>query len=424
MNRFFAFILLLLPIGLCSQTPLFQTGNTTITSLAVSPNGRTVAVEGDAGDITLWDLSTRKKIMTLKRIRAATEKDEEEDATPDMSAILNIGFGATSRMRFTPDGQKLVLSYNTGAIVWGIKEEKQLYEIKALSDFYDIEASARYLTVVKEALKQNQRYWEPADIGRSENWPHESTIILYDIQSGSEKELALEALSKVKRIRFVPGSSGILIAGLKGNISLIDYISGKKTEMKPIYKEDEELSAVSYEIDDLPAMPVATIAMHPSDKIVAVSNSTNKIHIYDFKSEKIKSIIQISNTTAMPGQGLEHLEFAPNGKYLFGTYRSLADKGLKKQLRFWDVETGKEVKSMVIDPVLSGFSFSADGKYFALTKMDSSKKPPSVICIFDAHTLAEFESFQGRGIPAFFPNDPKRMVFSLVNGIGVHTLKQ
>jgi hypothetical protein len=78
---------------------------------------------------------------------------------------------------------------------------------------------------------------------------------------------------------------------------------------------------------------------------------------------------------------------------------------------------------MVIDPVLSGVGFSADGNYFALTKMETNKKQPSVF-IFDTNMLKEIESFQGWGILAFFPNDPKRMVFSLLNGVGVHTLKQ
>lgn len=421
MKQVFIFMTLLVSIyGYSQTTPLFKTGNTVLKSIAVSPDGRTVAIEGESSEIALWDLGARKKVMTLKR--EETEKLDTDDPVMKMGTIAAIGAGVTGKLFFSPDGQRLILSHNMGLVVWNPKVEKPLIEFSALSDFFDVSDNGQYVAVIEKA-KSNTGGYEPADI-RGDR-PRIDYVLLFVTQSGEMKKLSISSLSKVKRIRFVPGTTTILSLGLKGDLTLLDYLSGQTTSLKPMFNDNEEESAVSYEMDGMSSLmsPNATIAIHPNKKIVAATDSKEKLYLYDFKEEKLKQVIQLSNTIAMPGQGMERLQFTPNGKYLFGINKSLADQGIKKQIRFWEVETGKEVKSLIIDPIMFGLSFNAEGKYFAMGKFDETKKPPFVIGIFDANTLLESEPFQGRGIPAFFPNDPKRMAFLLSNGIGIHTIK-
>lgn len=423
-NRISILALCFVPFLLQSQTPVFQTGNSIVKSLAVSPDGKTIAVEGESSDITLWDLGTRKKTITLKRTKKVVKADPDDDMPmPDMGAALAIGAGSTSQMYFSPDGQRLILSSSTAIVVWNVKSEKQLFEINASSEFFALSNDAGHIAVIEAALPDDSDY-EAADIGGGRDRSYEDNILLFSTQTGDKKELSISTTSKVKRIRFVPKSNSLLVAGLNGDLALLDYTTGEAAELKPIYNDDEEESSVSYNEAEIPVMsPFATLAIHPKQKTVAICDSKEKLYLYDFGAEKLKHTIPLSNTMSMPGKGLEYLQFTPNGKYLVGINRSFADKGLKKQVRFWDVENGKEVKSILVSPVMSGLSFSPDEKYFALSKLDNSKQSSFVIAIYDAQTLAELEIIKGRGIPAFFPNDTKRIAFSSGAGIAVQSIK-
>lgn len=194
-----------------------------------------------------------------------------------------------------------------------------------------------------------------------------------------------------------------------------------------MYSDDEEESVINYHNDMIPGMLLgSTLAMHPREKIIATVDSKGKLYLYDFKAEKLKHTVQLGNTTSMPGQGPEQLQFAPNGKYLVAMSRDLGDASLKKQIHIWEVETGKEAKNIFIeiDPLFSGLTFDSNGNYFAVSKFDKTKKPSFGIVIYDANTLLELETIQGRGLPAFFPNTPKRIAFPTgAGGIAVQTLK-
>lgn len=415
------------PFMLQSQTPVFQTGNSVVKSLAVSPDSKTIAVEGETSDITLWDLGTRKKTMTLKRTKKVVKTDSDDDdmPMPDMSAVFSIGAGSASQMCFSPDGQRLILSSSNAIVVWNVKSEKQLFEINASSDFSDLSHDAAYIAVVEAALPDDSDY-EGADIHGGRNSSHEDNILLFSTQTGDKKEFSVNTASKVKRIRFTPKSNSLLVAGLNGDLTLLDYTTGQTTELKPIYTDDEEESAVNYNQDEIFAMfPATTLAMHPQQKIIAATDSKGKLYIYDFQQEKMKHSVQLSNTMSIPGYSLEQLRFAPNGKYLVAMSRDLGDASLKKRLHVWEVETGKEVKNdyIEIDPLFSGLTFDPNGHYFAISRFDKAKKPPYDITIYDADTLAELAVLKGRGIPAFFPNDAKRIAFPSGAGIAVQVLK-
>lgn len=414
------------PFMLQSQTPVFQTGNTIVKSLAVSPDGKSIAVEGETSGISLWDLGSRKKSITLKRTKKVVQTDSDDDMPmPDMSALFSIGAGSTRQMCFSPDGQRLILSSSTAIVVWNVKSEEQLFEINASSDFYSLSNDARYVAVVEAALPDDNDY-EAADIHGGRSRSHEDNILLFSTQTGEKKEFPISTASKVKRIRFVPNSNSVLVAGLNGDLSLINFDSGESTNLKPMYSDDEAEFAIGYDNDMIPGMsPGSTLAMHPRQKIVAAVDSKGKLYLYDFQQEQLKHTVQLDNAMPIPGQGLEQLQFSPNGKYLVAMSRELGDVSLKKQIHFWEVETGKEAKNanFEIDPLFSGLAFDPDGRYIAISKFDKTKKPPFDIAIYDANTLSELEIIKGRGMPAFFPNGTKRIVFSTGAGIAVQTLK-
>lgn len=408
----------LLSFSLHSQKllPLFQTGNTVIKSIAVTPNGREIAVEGQNSDISVWDLATRKKTISLKRQQIETNNDQG-----GLNTVGVVAMGTYNKLLFSIDGQRLFLLHNEGITVWNPTKENPIIEFSALPDFCDISADCKYVAVV-EAAKVKPKNYVNADI-YSSRLSSNDKIILYNTQDGTAKELTINGLSKVKRIRFIPNTTTIIIADTDGEIALLDYLSGLQKPLQSIYS-DRGYSDSRYRIEDIPFQtPNTSIAIHPTNKILALMDSGNKVYIYDFKEEKLLHSFQVDNLTDLYGPGMERFQFTPNGKYLVGQNLSLSDQGLKKQIRFWDIETGKEVKSLLYDTPMSSISHSNDGKYIAFSKMDFQDKTSSGLSILDAIDFKELTHLQTHGASVFFPSDSKRIVFVVGGGIGVYNLK-
>ncbi len=408
----------LLSFSLHSQnlTPLFQTGNTVIKSIAVAPNGREIAVEGQNSDIAVWDLATRKKRISLKRQQIDTNNDRG-----GMNSVGVVAMGIYNKLSFSNDGQRLFLLHNEGITVWNPSKENPIIEFSALPDFCDISADCKYVAVVEAAIPKPKNYVN-AVIYNSE-FLSRNKIILYDTQDGMAKELTINGLSKVKRIRFIPNSTTIIIADTDGEIALLDFLSGQQKPLQAIYY-DRSYSDSRYKIEDIPFQaPNTTIAVHPTNTILALMDSENKVYIYDFKEEKLLHSFQVDNLTDLYGPGMERFQFTPNGKYLVGQNLSISDQGFKKQIRFWSVETGKEVKSIVYDPSMSSISYSNDGKYISFSKMGFQDEKSSGLSILDAIDFQELINLQLFGAFVFFPNDSKRIAFVAGGGIGVYNLK-
>ncbi len=416
MKQGFIFMALLVSIyGYSQTTPLFKTGNTVLKSIAVSPDGRTVAIEGESSEVALWDLGARKKVMTLKRDQVKLDQDQT-----DMSAVVAMGLGTSSKLFFTPNGQRIFLSHSVGLAVWNPKVEKSMIEFFAAPDFFDVTQSGEHIAVIKEATIRP--LFIPADIKHD---LFDDIIVLYSSKTGETKELSISTPSEIKRIRFVPGSTNLIISGVNGDLSLLNYLTGEVTELPPLFQDEYKTSSFSYNLEDKRGFtPNNTIAIQPNQETIAVMDSKSIVHIFDFKNNRLKSLIKLNNN-ADPKEYLsvERLEFTPSGKLLLSIIQLMSDKGVRKQVSFWEVETGKQVKTIPTGPGFFSLNFNLVGNNFALSKMDASKSPPFFISIIDGETFQEIESIQGQGISAFFPNDPKRIVYLLNSGIGVHSIK-
>lgn len=416
MKQGFIFMALLVSIyGYSQTTPLFKTGNIVLKSIAVSPDGRTVAIEGESSEVALWDLGARKKVMTLKRGLAKLNVGQTEN-----DAIIAMGLGASTKLFFAPNGQRVFLSHNAGLVVWDSKVEKSMIEFFAAPDFFDVKQNGEYIAVIKEATIRP--LFIPADIKHD---LFDDTIVLYSSITGKMKELSISTPSEIKRIRFVPESTNLIISGVNGDLSLLDYLSGEVRELFPVFKDVDNTSSFNYNLEGRRiSTSNNTIAMHPNQETIAVIDSKSIVHIFDFKNNRLKNLIKLNNNAELKEiLSVERLEFTPSGKLLLGIIQLWSDKGVTKQVSFWEVETGKQVKTIPIGSGFFSLNFNLVGNNFALSKMDASKSPPFFISIIDGETFQEMESIPGQGVSAFFPNDPNRIVYLLNSGIGVHSIK-
>lgn len=429
------------------STPLFQTGDVTIKALAISPDGRTAAVVGDGADVGLWDLGTRKKTMNLlrkKQDRQSTllnlaqmlkdsEDDGEEKELDDetmtmlgnldaMGSVFSFALSLPERAFFNPAGTHLILCHPDGVVVWDIKKAKPQFEFFAKPDYYDVSRDGQRLAII-EAAQVTEEPLHPADIAHADP-SFEDTILIYNIADGKKTTVPLETRSETKRVRFLPGTSNVMVLGVTGDRYTIDGASSAVTHESDVYKCSAEYD-FGYVNDNTQGLAFlnVSVALHPSLPLVATTDLENHLMVYDLSTRQKKFTVPLSNG-ALPGLYFEVLQFTPNGKYLFGIRQNYTTDGTTKTYHFWDVNTGKEMKPMDIGTSpWSNFFFTPDGRWFVTAKLDSKKTPPFVITILDANTLTQTDTFQGRGPFTTFPNDPKRLLFFTGTGVGVYTLK-
>jgi RNA polymerase sigma factor (sigma-70 family) len=130
---------------------------------------------------------------------------------------------------------------------------------------------------------------------------------------------------------------------------------------------------------------VGALAFTPDSKHLAVAGTNGAIRFWDLQAEQfvrtmqsapvkrdsddpVKArLLQVQLRTQGPARGT--MVFAPDGKTLAAVYRDLDDTNTV-QLKFWDVQGGKERNSIKVQGRLSVASpvFSPDGKWFAYSR--------------------------------------------------------
>ncbi|MBK8705261.1 MAG: WD40 repeat domain-containing protein [Saprospiraceae bacterium] len=167
--------------------PLFQTGSPFIQTLCISPDERTMAVEGESGEVALWDIGARKKTTTLKR-RATIRNTDEENP---MTAFMPFVFSAIGRSFFTPNGKHLIVCNDKGVAAWDISKPLPVIDFFAGRDFYDVSKDGAFIVVVKAATANEDD--NAASTGRGYSGDE---IVVYDLTAGSKKKLKYPPLPK------------------------------------------------------------------------------------------------------------------------------------------------------------------------------------------------------------------------------------
>lgn len=430
-----------------SSPSLFQTGDINIKALTVSLDGRTVAVVGDGADVGLWDLGTRKKTMNLQRKKqdrqstllnlAQMLKDAEHDGEEKkldkesmellnnmdaLGSVVSFALSLPERAFFNSTGSHLILCHRDGVVVWDIKKAQPQLEFFAKPDFYDVSSDGQHLVIIEKAQVAKEPF-HPADIAHADP-TFDDNILIYNIADGKKTTVTLGSRSETKRVRFLPGTANVMVLGVTGDRYTIDGASAAVTHEADVYKcsAENDLGYVNENTQGVTFIN-ASLALHPNLPLVATTDLENHLIVYDLANRQKKFSLQISEGV-LPGYYFEVLQFTPNGKYLFGIRQNYTVDSLTKSYQFWDVNTGKELKPMNIGTVpWSNFYFSPDGRWFVTAKLDTKKTPPFVVTVYDASTLTQTETFQGRGPFTIFPNDSKRLLFFSGTGVGVYNLK-
>jgi WD40 repeat protein len=398
-----------------AQAPIFQTGDILMSAMAISPDGKMIAVEGVSSEIAIWDMATRKKTTVLKRNKRKREGEEDE---PQMGLAMSMGSGKSGKALFSQSGQHLIACHEDGLVVWNLKQTNPVLELFVLPDYFDVSRDGNFVAFIKTAILEED-YLPPARIKGKHTIT--DTILVLNLKENKETTLVIES-NTIKRIRFSSDGLSLFMISADGAFIAASVQSGKVTDNASIYSGGDSEESLDYpQSDETNMFSSISVAAHPKQPLIAATDANKNLYIYDYLRHKVKHKLKIE-PGIIPGQNFALLQFTSNGEYLLGVNLVIKNEGFSKILYFWEVESGKLSKSFDLG-IVSDISFSPDGQWLALSRMDVNKNPPFIISVYNASTLSETESFPGRGSLCFFPKENKKLAYFAKNGIGIYNLK-
>ncbi|MFD8141874.1 WD40 repeat domain-containing serine/threonine protein kinase [Streptomyces sp. NPDC059708] len=293
--------------------------------LAFSPDGRTLAAAGSAGELWLWDTVTRRPITKFG------------GEPPRANGLV-----------FTPDGRTLVGSCDDGTLRrWDVRSRSPL---PALTGFEPYSLPTPYSL----AVSPDGAVLAAAGAG---------TLQLFDLASGRRLK-KLEA-GEPSGVVFTPDGKGVATAS-RQRVLLWDVAGG------------EQPRAFT---DDSVAFRFNRVLISPDGK--TIGGAGPGVHLWDRETGRPTA------TLTSPHRRLEEAAYRPGhpmiagGGFGLGPGDDVNDKALAATggtITLWDLNTGRVALTLTADlapsvaaPLLSALAFSPDGKTLAAAFSSSDR---------------------------------------------------
>jgi WD40 repeat protein len=339
-----------------------------VQSVAVSPDGKTLASADREGVIRLWDVGTGRQIHARPGRHAVAFSPDGKTLASGGEAIRlwDVATGQEIRrfgrfaeetdqgsLVFSPDGKTLVSGDAAGARLWDVATGKEMRRW------------ARGRPYVAALLSPDGKTLAWAGTG--------GQFVLADVATGKDVHTLKGNLNGFRAVAFSPDSKNLASATGDGSIVLYNVASG--AEILPWMKKDIR-PWMKHEA------PVTDLAFSPDGKVLATggdgpSSSQNAaIRLWEVATGKGLHLL-----TGSAGQG--PLAFSPDGR----TVATLDAKN-RRFIQMWDVDTGKQIRTLSMDTGKRNRSswdliFAADGRTLLGVNGDSE------ICSWDPGTGRE-----------------------------------
>ena len=313
------------------------TGHTSVKSISFSPDGATLATGSSDGTVQLWDVNTGETLQTLIGHASSVKSisfspDGATLATGSGNEIrfwdvntgetLQILTGHTSSVKsisFSPDGSTLATGSGNEIRFWDVNTGETLQTLTGHTEVKSISFSpdGSTLAAVPEV------FWD-------------STVQLWDVNTG---ELRTFTTRFPNSVAFSPDGNTLAIGG-NWRTDILNANTGE-----PIHT----FSKI--------ACRVESVAFSPDGNTLAGGGSDGIVRLWDIKTGTERQI-----PTGQVGDA--RVVFSPDGN----TLATVPDIG-HRQVRLWDVNTGKQLREFTADGSglvrIFSMAFSPDGNTLA-----------------------------------------------------------
>ncbi len=255
-----------------------------VRSVAVSPNGQSVATTSDAG-FQLWDVATQKPIVK-----------------PDDSNFIF----APRALAFSPGGE----------VVVGVDEfETRIFDVDSgrMVAALPFDSNSVLARNVMAFTKDGRQLAVIGDVKTR-------GVTLWDTQSWKKQLSLAQSESNLVFVSFTPDGQSVVTASTDGFVKLWDKRSGAFTS--EIHWEPSRNG-------------IMTAALAPDGSRLALADSSSMITIWNISSQEQE------HTFGGHSKGLEFLEFSPDSKTLLSCACEYGSRS--GEMILWQVETGDEI---------------------------------------------------------------------------------
>ncbi len=304
------------PMSDQQQAVFVQLGHsTTITSVAISPNGQYVLSGSMDKTLKLWEVKSGREVRTFK------------GHTTEVQAVA-----------FSPDGRYVVSgSLDTGMLVFGIMSMDKSLRLWDVNTGHEVRTFEGHLYGVSSvAFSPDGRYVV------SGNW--DKTLKLWDVNTGHEVRTFTGHSGVVNSVAFSPDGRYVMSGSMDKTLKLWNVKSGR--EVRTFQGHTGW---------------VRSVAFSPDGRYVVSGSLDNTLKLWEVKSGR-----EVRTFKGHTGQ-VRSVAFSPDRRYVVSGSHD-------ETLKLWDVNSGREVRTFKDAGEVSSVAISPDGRYVVSGSSDEAVK--------------------------------------------------
>lgn len=347
------------------ETALLARNNKGVEGLVFSPDGATLASAERSGGITLWDVKARK---------------------PKKTGLYN-----------SPIYRNMV--FNLDGKIFAHAKFKEIYLYNAVTG------------ETKHILKEHSDYVTSiafsADGQTLASGSEDKTIYLWDVDTGKHKQTLEGHPDEVTRVSFSPDGNTLISVSKDMTIYYWDISTGE------IKKTLADKGLITDQLDK--PETVESVSFSPDANILATIRFNNTIRLWDTTIGTLIQTFPSQDTDKQEkdySKNIDSVLFSPDNRTAIGIAG-------RREIRIWDVDTGKRKSLSEYPGYVRNVSFSSDGKTLAtgifggmirLWDVDTGKHKKTI-----SNLSASYYSRYEHDLKSFSP-DGKKFVFGNTSG--------
>jgi WD40 repeat protein len=328
-----------------------------LTSLALAPNSRDLALAGGVGNVMLWDLTSNKVRGVVQKSVAAT----------------------TAFLVFSPDGKTVAVPHNNNTVtLWDVATGQERLTVPAVVQMFNQQTT---IALGNETLAVTDST---------------GAVTLWDVASGKKRATLPETKPAVNYLALSPDGAFLASSRLNASVTIWN-VRASKTEFVAVggqgpveFASDGRLLLffnrqpyghvlwdVAAHKERIPLRNVQSAAFSRDGRMLAVAQSPQSVVLWDLTTGKEKLSLPLDGSL-----GLNRLVFSPDGQAL-AVHRY-------QQIQVFDTGTGKAY------PVIKEEAFNQTSFFAAGSKILATQNYLSQVTLWDLTTGKELASLKSQ----------------------------